>query len=460
MKSLRQTGGWLRRVSVADDATGAGLSLAERYTPRRRAYTVAALFIVYVFNFTDRTILSVLLPMIKEDMQMTDAQLGLLSGTVFALFYATVGLFAARLVDRGNRVKILSVALTVWSGMTALCGVAGNFWHLLLARAGVGAGESVNSPAAASIISDLYGPKNRASALGIWNSGVSVGSAAGLFLGAMIAHAYGWRAAFLAVGLPGIAMAFVLWFTVREPTRGMVDNIVDTGEQPSRWEVAKHLFARRAYRHYIAGAALSAVVSGSHIFWLPSFLSRSFGADLLTIGTALAVTTIISGITGTALGGIIADRLSRQGVKWRMLFPALCIFASIPFSIAGYTSGSLFFTLLMLTIAKFAPHTINGPGTSMVQEMAGLRMRGTAEAIGLFVVLVVAGGLGPLAIGGISDLLTAQYGDEALRYSLLTTVFISAWGATHFIFASRHIERDLKMGKGDVGPLPAGTHVA
>ena len=190
-----------------------------------RRYVLGMLALVYVFNFTDRQILAILMQPIKEDLLLSDTQLGLLSGIAFALFYVTMGIPIARLADRYSRVNIISVSIFLWSLMTALSGLAGNFTQLLLARIGVGIGEAGCTPPAHSLLADYFARENRASALSIYSLGLPLGSVLGLMAGGWVAQIYGWRMAFFLVGLPGLVLALMVKFTIREPRRGLADGI-------------------------------------------------------------------------------------------------------------------------------------------------------------------------------------------------------------------------------------------
>jgi MFS family permease len=409
-----------------------------------RIYVLAVLFVVYFFNFMDRTILGVLMPAIKKDLVLLDWQLGLLGGGAFSLIYAFAGMPIARLVDRGSRVNILSISIAVWSAMTMVCGVASGFWHLIAARGGVGVGEAGASPSCTTLLSDLFGPRTRATAIGIYTSGLAFGSSAGLLMGALFAAEYGWRVAFILIGAPGLLLSLLVKLTVREPPRGLSDEGELHDSPVSMLHVVKVLLSRPTFRHYVLGHSLSSLNASLFLFWTPSYLLRSFDVDLKFVGIALAVTTCVAGVVGAAAGGAIADRLSLKSVRWRLLSPAVANLAAVPVSLIGYTTSNIWVALVALCLSKMAPHTITGPGGSMVQQMVGLRMRATAQAFNLLVVSIIAGTLGPLAVGAASDLLAPRFGDESLRISLIGSVAILGWAAVHYYLASRHIEEDLR----------------
>ena len=218
-----------------------------------RAYVLALLTLVYTFNHIDRQVLVILLEPIKADLKLDDAQLGLLTGLAFAAFYATLGIPMAMWADRGNRRTIISLSLAVWSGMTAVSGLAQNFWHLLVARMGVGVGEAGGTPPATSIISDLYAPHERATALGIYTTGIGFGILGGFALGGLVYEAFGWRAAFFIAGIPGLILALLVRFTLKEPKRGAIEQRVDDGEAPSIGETLKFISGQTSFLLLLLG---------------------------------------------------------------------------------------------------------------------------------------------------------------------------------------------------------------
>lgn len=422
-------------------------SSVQVFSPKYRAYILGVLFVTYLFNYMDRSIIGILMPQIKSELHLHDWQIGILAGAAFSFFYAVAALPISYVVDRSRRVTLLTIAVSFWSVMTALCGLAGGFWQLLIARAGVGLGEAGSAPCASTLISDLYGRKARATAFGIYNAGISFGGAAGLIIGSFIASEHGWRAAFIWVGLPGLLVAAVLRLTVKEPPRGMSEpsgTMVTDAKPVSVHQVARVLFSTKLYRHYVTGASLSGLVTAVSLVWAPSFLIRSYHLDLKVIGLSLAVMNFIGGVAGNAAGGYLADRLAGRGLRWRFLAPAIAMVISAPFIIVGYSGLGVVVTLLCWGISKTAPHTITGPGQSTVQELVGLRMRGTAHALNFFTITMVSGVFGPLLVGAASDMLQARFGEESLRIALMGTAVCALWSAFHFFMAARHVATDLE----------------
>lgn len=286
----------------------------KRFIAMRR-YVLGLLVVVYTFNFIDRQILAILLPAIKAEFGVTDTILGFLAGSAFALFYATLGVPIALLADRWNRRNLIALALAIWSGMTALSGVAANIVHLALARIGVGIGEAGCSPPAHSIISDLYGPEERSTAMGIFTLGISAGIMIAYLAGGWVAENIGWREAFLIVGLPGLVLALLVRFTVREPVRGQSDGKLDSTARPGIVDVARFLLRRKSFLHLAVGSGLASFIGYAVISFFPTFLFRSHGMNLSEIGVWLGIILGTAGGLGFAGGGYVADKLGRRGQR-------------------------------------------------------------------------------------------------------------------------------------------------
>ena len=291
-----------------------------RFSPAYRNYALGILFVGYIVNFVDRSILSLLLEPIKLELALSDSQLGLLGGLAFALFYTFLGIPIAALADRHSRVKILAVSMVIWSAMTAICGLASNFWMLLLARIGVGVGEAGASPPSHSLISDYFPIEKRATALSIYALGIPFGTMIGSYVGGWGADTIGWRNTFFLVGLPGIFVALIILFTLREPPRGMSDIKLSQGtapktEAPQISEVLNLLWAKISFRHLAFAAGLHAFVSYGASTWNAPFFIRIHNMSSTDLGAALALVAGIGAI-GTFFGGSLSDKLSdRTGDK-------------------------------------------------------------------------------------------------------------------------------------------------
>jgi predicted MFS family arabinose efflux permease len=413
------------------------------FSPAVRNYALSVLVVVYTFNFIDRQILSILLEPIKQDLGLSDSALGMLTGFAFALFYATLGIPIARFADRGNRRNLIALALTIWSGMTALSGLAQNFWHLLLARIGVGVGEAGCSPPAHSMIADYFPAENRATALGIYSLGIPFGILFGFIAGGWLNEFFGWRVAFFVVGIPGVLLALLVRYTLREPPRGMAEGRVAEAEQPTVMETFQFLWSKRSFRHMAVGGGLTAFVGYGVVTWVPSFLIRSYGMSTGDVGTYLGLILGIPGGIGIALGGYLADRYGARDTRWYLWVVAVALIACVPLSFGVYLSATAFASLMFLIIPILLGNFYQATTFSQTQGLVSLRMRSVAAAVLLFILNIIGLGAGPQAVGILSDVLQPQYGDESLRYALLILSLVNVWSAYHYYLAGKYLKDDL-----------------
>ncbi len=405
-------------------------------------YVLFMLTVVYIFNFIDRQILVILQESIKRDLNLSDTQLGLLSGLSFAIFYVLLGIPIARLADRSNRKNIIAISLVVWSAMTAACGMAQNFFHLLLARIGVGVGEAGCSPPAHAMISDYFPEKKRATALSIYSMGIYIGILFGFSLGGWLDLNYGWRIAFLSLGLPGIILALFFFMTVKEPKR---DNsqVTEGQKKESIVDVFIFLFSKKSFLYLSAAAGLHTFSTYALGNWLPSFLSRIHHLPSDKIGLYAGLIIGIAGAAGTFIGGYLADRLGRNDKSWYLKVSAFSAMLAIPFLMIYYFHSSLPIILSALFIGYLCISTFLGPSIAITHSLVPPHMRAFASSI-LFLVLNLVGlGLGPLTVGIISDYLQPTLGEESLRWALASTLFISVAAIGLFLKSSRYIEEDL-----------------
>lgn len=407
------------------------------YSRVYKHYVLIIMMLVYACSALDRQILSVLLEPIKQDLGLSDTQLGLLSGMGFALFYATMGVPIARWADRHSRVNLISIAIVLWSGMTALSGAASNFLQLGLARVGVGVGEAGCTPPAHSLIADYFESGERVRAMAIYSLGLSIGVALGYLLGGWINEIYGWRMAFICVGLPGLVLAVVVRFTVREPTRGQSDGVEVTDELQPLTEVFRFLWNERSFRHLSIATGLLAFAAYGGATWFPAFLIRSHGMSTGEIGSWLAPISMAGGATGTLLGGYLATKLGKSNSGWYAWLPAVATLLSIPFSVLALLASSSLWVMVLIIPSAVAPAVHAAPVYSTVQGLVEPRMRATATAVLLLITNLIGLGLGPLCIGIVSDLLVPHFAEESLRISLLLGLGISVWSAWHFFLAGR-----------------------
>ena len=405
-----------------------------------RRYVLGVLVTVYTFNFIDRQILSILLEAIKTDLMLSDQALGFLSGFAFAAFYATMGIPIAVWSDRGNRRNLIAIALSIWSIMTALSGLAQNFWHLALARVGVAIGEAGGSPPAHSLISDYYPPRKRATALGIYALGIPFGIMFGLFLGGWINEAFGWRKAFFIVGLPGLILALIVRFTVSEPERGLSEQRQnEKNEETTVRETFRYLLSQPAFVQISIANALAAFVGYGVITWYPTFLIRTHQLGTAEIGLWLGLIMGLVGGTGMYLGGLMSDRFGARDTRWYLWTPAVVLILGVPFGIAGYVANDLLYVLLWFTPTILAGNFWQATSFAQVQTMAQLRMRSMASAILIFFINILGLGFGPWFVGLLSDWLQPLYGTDSLRWSLCFVSLINLWAGYHFYLAGKKL---------------------
>lgn len=425
--------------------------------PSYRAYVLFALIVVYTINFIDRQILGILAIPIQQDLGLTDTQLGLMRGVSFALFYSTLGVPVAILADRTSRTRIMTIALALWSAATMVCGLATNFVQMFFARMAVGVGEAGGVAPAYSIVSDYFPPKQRALALGVYSFGIPIGSAIGIVFGGVIATVLDWRSAFFIVGAAGLVIAPIFFLTVREPRRGGLDGVVEKQAPAKFSEVFAVLLKKPSFWLLAIGAACSSLVAYGMFAWMPAFFVRLFGDQFATLfvgfpkallppnpgpllyaayfyGAILA----IGGVIGIWLGGAIADRYGEKYKGVYALAPACAFALTIPFMVIGLNTNSLavaFFVFLLPTAFSLA---WLGPAITAFQSMVAPNMRSTAGAMFLLVNNLIGIGFGDFFIGRMSDFYKLEFGDQSLRYSMLTAVgFYVIASALYFIAAPR-----------------------
>lgn len=379
-----------------------------------RGIVLAMLLLVYTFNFLDRQILGILAQPIKADLHLSDTQFGAIGGLAFALLYSMLGVPLAYLADRTSRSGVIAASLAIWSGFTALCGVATGYWQLFLFRLGVGIGEAGGVAPSYAVIADYFPPERRARALAIYSLGIPVGLALGTLLGAYIAALVDWRAAFLVMGAAGILVAPLFRFIVRDVPR----RPAAPGAQPAPVAAAFGILARKPAFWLLAfGASFSSLCGYGLALWTPSVLMRSFRFDLVTTGQFMASLLLIGGVAGVFAGGWFADRLGKGDRAWYARLPAFAWLVTVPLFAIGFLTPDPMLAWPLLLI----PNGLNilwlGPVTTAVQHLVPAHMRATASASFLLINNLIGLGVGPLLMGHLSDLLKASYGVESLRYA-------------------------------------------
>ncbi len=409
-------------------------------------FGLGLLFLVSFFNYMDRYMLAVLLPAIKIDLNLSDTQIGFITGFAFTIVYASFGLPIARLADRYSRRTIISLALSFWSLMTAACGLTQNFIQLTLARVMVGLGEAGASPPSHSLIADYFPVHKRAMALGVYSLGAPVGILIGFTLGGWLTELYSWRVALFVVGLPGVVLATVLLVKLKEPERGQSDGIISAVGGQSFWRVCATLAKSSTFCFVSVATGFYSILWLGVVQWLPSFFDRSHGMSAGELSTSLAVILGTSQLIGMLIAGYISDYFGRQDLRWYVWVPGFGILISTPLFFITFLTDSATLALLSLFMPFMLGVMQGPPSFAVVQGVAGLHMRAMAAAIYLMVANMIGGGIGPQAIGFLSDLWEPSYGGDSLRFALLAVAVVSGFIAAFLYFvAARFIKSDFKV---------------
>jgi MFS family permease len=443
-------------------------SVSGAQAPANGGGVLAVLLLAYIFNFIDRQIIGVLAVPIKAELQLSDTQLSLMGGIAFALFYSGLAIPIAWLADRKSRVNIIAVSVAFWSLFTAVCGLAQNFWHLFLARMGVGIGEAGGVAPSYALISDYFPKERRARALALFSLGIPIGSALGVFFGGWIASNLDWRSAFIIVGLAGIPAALLVKLCIKEPVRGGFDSADGTASEPAPPfpVVAAALAKRPSFWLLSLGAASGSILGYGLIFWLPSFFSRSFdlaamdplmaylpasftgGADpkLLRVSIFYGSIVLIGGVAGTWLGGWIGDRTGQNRPGAYALIPAVCFLIAAPCFAFGLFAPTLTMAWILFAIGQMLALAWLGPVIAAVQHIVPPNMRATASASFLFINNLIGIGFGIFFLGFMSDTMTDAHGEDALQYSILYGLGFYVLSAALYFVASTRLEKDWYRG--------------
>lgn len=435
-------------------------------TARHRALLLVLILLVSAFAFIDRVIVQTLAQPIKEDLGLTDFQVGLLGGLSFALLYSTLGLPIARMAERRDRITIISVSVAIFSLMSLLCGLAANFTQLFMARVGVGIGEAGVQAPSASLIGDYFPPHRRGFALTVMRLGAPVGSLFGSVFTAWIAVEHGWRVALAAVAAPGLIVAILFRLMLRDAPRGYSDpaGASSASAPPSLRAVLGAMMARAAFRHLLAGLALTSMALFAGGAFTTPFYLRVHGASLPQAGLYLGIISTVAATAGMSLGGFSVDFVVRRGARWYALLPFWGIAISIPLYLIGYLVDATPVSVAVVTVAGVFLFFHAVPTLVAFQNMVAPTMRTTAAFVYFFVSTMVGVGFGPPLLGLASDLfagLALQSGDFAalctaprltgacaaasalgVRHAMLASLALYGWAAVHYLMAARAIERE------------------
>jgi predicted MFS family arabinose efflux permease len=401
-------------------------------------YALLMLGIINCFAYTDRIGLSILMELIKQDLHLTDAQLGLVSGFAFAVFNVLLAVPLAWVADRYSRVKLISVCLALWSAMTALSGVAQNYSQLFLARVGVGVGEAGCHPPAHSLIGDIFPRQKRALGIGLFNAGAAVGVAGGMALVGALGESLGWRAAMQIVGLMGLPVALLTYFTLTEPPRPALHK--ENMETPLR--SVGSLLRRSSFVHLVLALSIALIGTQGFSVWAPTFLMRSFGMGMVEVGAWIGGITATCAVVGTVFGGLLASWLFPRDARWELWLPAGMVALCVPLFFMMVLSPEAWMVLALKALNTFFGAIGASVAISAVQSFAEPHRRATAVAIALLVTSLLGTGVGPYLIGLASTVLEPTFGRESLRYALLVAPAMLIWSFGHYALALRTALRD------------------
>ncbi|MFC0102116.1 spinster family MFS transporter [Sphingopyxis terrae] len=430
-------------------ALGAGSQASTSVAAKTRTM-LWVLLIVYILNFLDRQIVNILAEPIARDLKLSDSDIGLMTGLAFALFYTFLGLPIARYADRPstNRVGLISVSLAIWSGMTVLCGMAQNFVQLLLARIGVGVGEAGCTPAAHSLITDAVEPAKRSSAIAFYGLGIPIGSLLGLIVGGIVNDLWGWRIAFMVVGVPGLLLAFMVPMFIKEVRARGADTAATTGARGalSIGQALREVFSTRAFVYIAIAASFTAFLGYGKGVWALILFQRSHGLSAGETGLLLGVALGIAGILGTWLGGYFADRFGKTDRRHMLTTPAIGMAVAAPILFLGYAVTEWHVAIALLFVPTVLNAAYYGPTFACVHGLVQPEARAMASAVMLFLQNLIGLGLGPLLFGMASEELKPTLGTESVRYVLYGAAWLGLIPAFFFWRASLRLGKELKSG--------------
>jgi MFS family permease len=389
-----------------------------------RNYVLAMLTLVYVFNFVDRQLLTILQESIKKELHLSDTQLGLLSGFAFAIFYVTLGIPIARLADRRSRRNTVALSLGVWSIMTAVSGTAKNFIQLLLARIGVGVGEAGGSPPAHAMISDYFPPARRSTALSIYSAGIYFGVLIGFVMGGYLNQRLGWRVAFYLVGLPGVVFSLLLYATVKEPQRGATDAVTVAGdkEDVSFWALLQRLWSIKTFVWLALAASLHVFCIYGIMNWIGSFLVRLHGYK--NPGPVLGLILGFGGAFGSFAGGALTDHFGKRDKRLYLKIPAFALLLSVFFAAGVIFLHDITLCLVCLGGCVTMQSAYLGPSITVAHSLVPASMRSFTSAVFFLAINLIGLGGGPSVVGFLSDRLAPALGVESLRWAMSVVIVV------------------------------------
>lgn len=405
-------------------------------------YLLGILLLMGSVSIFERFVFALVLEPIKNDLQLSDSQLGLMTGIAFAAFYAVAGIPLARWADRGNRVTIAATAVGLVGLMVSLCGMVGSFFQMLLVRAGIAVGEAGTMPAAQSLIADYFDRSERPRAMAIYLMAYPISMIIGYLAGGWLVESFGWRQTFIMLGVPGLFVAVLVKLTLKEPRLSRQVNI-DTEQSPAIATVLKTLWQQRTFRHIFIAFCVSYFFSMGTSQWLATFFIRSHDMGMVELGGWLALSWGVFGFLGNYFGGHWATKYLARQEKYQMYAIAGLQLLYGMLSIAVYLAPSKGAALSLLAVSAFVVSCTGGSTLAALQSLVSERMRAVTVAVLFLFGNLIGLGLGPLAIGIASDLLNPIAGQESLRYALALSCPGMLWVAFHFWQAAKTIENDI-----------------
>ena len=436
---------------MADNAQTAPVNADDVSTLGQRWYVLIIMMLAYTINIADRYVMSTVLEPIRLELQLTDAGVAFLTGVSLAFFYVIMGIPLSWIADRYNRRNLLAASITIWSAMTALCGMSQGYMQLLLARIGVGVGEAGGTPSCNSIVADYFPAGRRAMAMTIFALGAPIGAWLGADMAGYVAAEYGWRMAFYVLGIPGILLAIVIMLTIKEPKRGRLD-MVDDSAAPNLTETLKYIWSQKGMVHAIMGSGLSALWGWGLMWFTPTFIQRAYGLDVGEAGAVIGPIHLVMGIGASLLTAWLVGRPSYTDPrKVLRLLSVVTALATIP-SIYAYYTNSLATATLMWWIFIPAIYFYIGPAMSLLQNLAPPKMRAMVIAVSLLVANVFNLIVAPQGVGLLSDYFAGPAGADAesLRMALLVLAPTGFWAAWHYWRAEKYAVENQKRACGYV----------
>jgi predicted MFS family arabinose efflux permease len=419
-----------------------------------RGFALTIIALVLMLNHTDRLVLGILLEPIRREFDLSDAEIGLLTGPAFAIIYALLVIPIARLAERYNRIIIVAICLVVWSAATVACGLAGGLASLLLARMLVGAGEAGGLAPSMSVVSDLFSARARATAMGFFGLGASLAVIAAPVIGGILLSHLGWRGAFIALGIAGAPLALLLLF-VAEPRRGQGDELISPAPATDAKTAIFRLFKRPSYSLLVCAFVFVGLAHFALLLWLPSVFERNFGVAGADLGARIGLYQGAPLLAGTIAGGFITDFLTKRDVRWLAWIPMLASIASTTMAALLFLAHNAELAFAILVVPSFVQGLSTAPSYTLMQNLAAVRSRATSTALLSFCITIVGAAFGPLLVGVLSDLLSPRFGQESLRYAFFAITPIYALSAAGFLAMSFFLKNDVEDARAESESAPA-----